>query len=676
MSKSVLSRIKPRHITKLKPSLPLYPSSTNINKIVNQVCDILRTRHIQWEQTLETKLSECEVVPSDIAHLVFDKIQDSELGLKFFYWVTDRPYGCSLDASAYSSLLKLLARFRVFAEIESLLESLNCEEGLVSCDAVDCVIRAYSYSGLVDKALEFYTFAIEKCGVVPSVVGCNAMLDVLVRVGRFDVARRIYDEMVERDNGSEDSFVDNYSTCIVLRGLCKEGKMEEGRKLIEDRWGQDCVPNVVFYNTLIDGYCRNGNVSGGYLLFKDLKRKGFLPTMETYGALVNGFCKKGDFVSVDKMLKDMKLNGLSVNVQVHNNIIDAQYKHGCPVKAADTLRKIMESGCEPNIVTYNTLIAGSCSTGNVGEAEQLLELGTKRGLIPNKYSYTSLIHVYCQQGNFDKASHLLFQMTEGGHKADLSTYGALVHGFVVAGEVDVALSILGKMMENGVSPDAAVYNVLISGLCKKGRLRSATDLLSEMLDRNILPDAFVYATVIDGFIRNSALDEAKKLFEQKIERVNGFSNNAISAISEVQHESQEQNKSLFLDFFKRSMSDGWSPQIAAYNSILICLCLYGMLKTALQMNDKMASKGCLSDSVTFAALLHCICLEGKSSEWESIMSCSLNGPDLNVALKYSLMLDQYLPHGVSSNASAILHSLVEDYRSHNQEVTDLEASAT
>ncbi|KAJ4978864.1 hypothetical protein NE237_009644 [Protea cynaroides] len=42
---------------------------------------------------------------------------------------------------------------------------------------------------------------------------------------------------------------DNYNTCIMVRGLCREGQVEEGRKLIEDRWGKGCIPNVVFYNT-------------------------------------------------------------------------------------------------------------------------------------------------------------------------------------------------------------------------------------------------------------------------------------------------------------------------------------------------------------------------------------------------------------------------------------------
>lgn len=101
-----------------------------------------------------------------------------------------------------------------------------------------------------------------------------------------------------------------------------------------------------------------------------------------------------------------------------------------------------------------------------------------------------------------------------------------------------------------------------------------------------------------------------------------------------------------------------------------------MLKTALQLSDKMVSKGCLSYSVAFAALLHGICLEGRSEEWKSIISCNLNGPELKVAVKYSLILDQYLPHGVTSKASLILHALVEDYKSLKQEVNDIKVSAT
>ncbi|KAI8018566.1 Pentatricopeptide repeat-containing protein [Camellia lanceoleosa] len=114
MLKTLLSRIKPRHNPKPSSS-PSFSFKPHIKRLVNELCDILKTHHHnQWQDTLETRLSEEEIVPSDIAHLVLDRIRDPELGLKFFDWVTQRPYGCSLDGFAYSSLLKLLASSRVF----------------------------------------------------------------------------------------------------------------------------------------------------------------------------------------------------------------------------------------------------------------------------------------------------------------------------------------------------------------------------------------------------------------------------------------------------------------------------------------------------------------------------------------------------------------------------------
>ncbi|KAK2974387.1 hypothetical protein RJ640_021243 [Escallonia rubra] len=814
MSKTLLSRIKPHQNPKPNPS-PNFPFLISTKRVVKEVCEILRT-HAQWEQTLETRLSEEEIVPSDIAHQVFDKIHDVELGLKFLDWVNRRPYGCSLDGFAYSSLLKLLAKSRVFSEVEMVLESMKCREQLPTRESLDVVIKAYSQSGFVDKALEMYHFAVGTYSLSPNVLACNSLLDALVKKDRNDIARQVYDEMVQRDDGS----LDNYSTCIVLRGLCKEGKVEEGRKLIEDRWGEGCIPNVVFYNTLIHGYFKKGDVERARALFKELQLKGFLPTAETYGAMIDGFCKGGKFEWVDRLLEEMNLRGLTINVKVYNSIIDAQYRHGGTRIAVETIRKMIESGCEPDLVTYNILICGSCRNEKVQEAEELLEQATIRRLVPNKLSYTPIIHGYCRQGYLDKALNLLVKMMNSGHKPDLVTYGSLVHGLVVAGEVDAALTCRGKMMEKGVLLDARIYNVLMSGLCKRGRLPAAKQLLGDMLDQNVLPDTFVYATLVDGFIRNGDLDEAKRLFELAIERsmdpdvvlynsmikgyckfgmmkdavscikrmirkrispdkftystiidgcikqhdldgalrifghmvkqkckpnvvtytslingfcrkgdssggerlfsemqslgltpnvvtysiligsfckegkvgkaasffeqmlmskcnpndvtfhylINGFSNHAPIAVSKKALESDEHNKSLFLDCYRRMSSDGWLPTTAAYNSILTCLCLFGMLKTALQLSEKMTRKGCLSDSVTFAALLHGVCLEGKSEEWKSIISFNLNETELYVAEKYSLVMDQYLPHGVTSKASPILRTLIRDYKPRNQDV--------
>ncbi|KAF7145258.1 hypothetical protein RHSIM_Rhsim04G0187400 [Rhododendron simsii] len=736
MSRTLLSRIKPRpkNPTSSSPYARFKPQT---KRLVNEICQILATRNnTQWQDTLETLLSEQETTPSDITHFVLDRIRDPELGLKFFDWVSNRRYGCSLDGFAYSSLLKLLARSRVFPEIERLMGVMRVEDKVPSREALDDVIRAYSDSGLAGKAVEFYRVFVSMYGYVPSVIGFNSLLDVIVKRGWIDVARQVYDEMI----GREDGCVDNYSTCIMVRGLCKEGKVEEGRKLIDDRWGKGCVPNIVFYNTLIDGYCKKENVEGAYALFKELKSKGFLPAVETYGTMINGFCKGGSFEAVERLLVEMNARGLNVNVHVYNNVIDARFRHGCAVKAEETVRKMIDSGCEPDIVTFNTLINGSCRNGKVQEAEQLLEQATRKGLMPTKLTYTPIIQLlaemldqnlppdafvyatlvdgFIRNGDLNEAKRLFELAIENGVNPGVVGFNAMIKGYSKFGMMNDAVSCINRMMQRCISPDEYTYSImvdgyvkqhdlngalrmftqmvkrkckpnvvtytsLINGFCLKGDFHGAENIYSEMKSCGLVPNVVTYSVLIGSFCKDGKLVKAVSFFEHMLRSkcipndvtfhylVTGFSHNTRFINEKKGNEVCECEMSVFFAIFGMMISDGWDPRIAAYSSILVCLCLYGMLKTALQLGDKMVTKALNSYSVTFAALLHGICVEGRSREWKSIISCNLNQLELQVALKYSLLIDQYLPKEVTSEGSHILQTLVEDYRSHDKEISNL-----
>lgn len=243
MSKILLSRIKPRHNSNCKPPRSP-PFNTRIKELVNEVVKILES-HEQWEETLETRLSQEESPISDVAYHLFNRIGDVNLGLKFFDWIKQSPYSYSLNGYAYSSLLTLLANSKEFAEIETVIESMRGEDKLPTSETMSVVIQAYSDSGLVDKALEFYNFVKKEHCLMPNLLACNSLLNALTKCGRIRIARLIYDEMIQTDS-PEKRFVDNHSTCIIVRGLCEEGKVDEGKKLIENRWGKNCIPNIVF----------------------------------------------------------------------------------------------------------------------------------------------------------------------------------------------------------------------------------------------------------------------------------------------------------------------------------------------------------------------------------------------------------------------------------------------
>ncbi|CAI8611746.1 unnamed protein product [Vicia faba] len=818
MSKAVLSRIKPRHHLKAPSSSSLPP---RIKNLITDVIQILKTH--QCPDSLESRFAESEVIVSDVAHFVIDRIHDPELGLKFFDWASTKPFSSPLTGLAYSSLLNLMAKYRVFSQMEFVLENMNAQNLKPTLEALNNVISVYSENGFVNRALQLFHTVREVHNCFPSVFANNSLLSCLVKNRKVDIALEVYDKMLRKggDDG-RDVVVDNYSTSIVVKGLCDLGKVEEGRRLINDRWKKGCVPHVVFYNVIIDGYCKTGNLRGATKVLEELKLKGFLPTLETYGALIAGFCKVGDFLVVDQLLKEMNVRGLNVNVLVFNNIIDAQYRHGLVEEAAETMRRMDEMGCEPDITTYNILINFSCSGGRTKEAEEFIERAKESRLLPNKYSYTPIMHAYCKQGDYVMASDILFKIaeSEAGGKPDLVSYGAFIHGIVTVGEIDVALMVQEKMIEKGIFPDAQIYNVLMSGLCKKGRFPAAKLLLSEMLDRNLQPDAHVYATLVDGFIRNDELDKATTLFEVVMSKgidpgvvgynvmikglckfgkmadavsylnkmkvahhtpdeytystvidgyvkqhdldsalkmfgqmmkqnckpnvvaytclINGFCKKAdmsraekvfrvmesfnlepnvvtytiliggfckagkpekaasffelmlirnclpndttfhylINGLTNITdstlliRRNEENDRSLILDFFATMISDGWSQVIAAYNSIIVCLCKHGMVDTAQLLQTKMLRKGFLMDSVCFGALLHGLCQTGKSKEWKDIISGDMNKIDFQTAFEYSLKLDKYLYQGRLSEASFILQTLIEDSKFSDQQDRD------
>nr|AYM00827.1 pentatricopeptide repeat protein [Salvia miltiorrhiza] len=690
MSKAILRLIKPlnRPPPRIKSAVKIL-ITPQIKNLANEVCEILRSEDKQWEESLQNRFIGDDITPSEVAHLVFDKIRDCELGLKFYGFISHNSF--DLDGFAYSSLLKLLARSRVFAEIDTvLLECLHSEEKRPTHEALGIVIRACAESGVCFKALELYSYLLRNYNALPQLPACNSLLNGLVKEGKLDAAWRVYEEMVRRDEASEISCLDNYSVSIMVKGLCKEGKVEKGRRLIEKRWGRNCIPNIVFYNILIDGYCKRGDLTRAHEFFEELKVKGFFPNQETYGAMIDGFCKRGEFEKVDQ-LRRIPL--------IYNNVVDGKCKYSLVGEAFETTRKMMEVGCPLDIVTYNSLISNACKDGNVLDAEKLLEEGINRGLVPNKLSFTPLIHAYCRERNFERASCLLVEMTRSGHKPDLITYGGLIHGLVVAGEVEAALTIRNNMVERGVSPDACIYNVLINGLCKKSRLADAEQLLQEMLGCNVSLDAYVYATLVDGYIRSGNFDDAEKLFDLIIKRgvdpgivgynamIKGYCKlgkikDAVLCINKMTRRNispDEFTYSTIIDgFIKQNdllgaltvfglvIKQKYTPNVVMYTSIISGFCRCRHVSGAERILRGMQSNGVPPNVVTYSVMIGSCCKEGKlaqaSSFFEEMMMSKCNPNDVTF---------HYLVNGLSNNAASIIQSTQDGSEWHKPMLLDI-----
>lgn len=78
-------------------------------------------------------------------------------------------------------------------------------------------------------------------------------------------------------------------------------------------YARGCLPNVIFYNKLIDGYCRKSEVQQSFRLFGEMIKMGVLPTETTYGTLINGLCKLGNMDETGKLVTEMVKGDLRPN---------------------------------------------------------------------------------------------------------------------------------------------------------------------------------------------------------------------------------------------------------------------------------------------------------------------------------------------------------------------------
>ncbi|TVU50794.1 hypothetical protein EJB05_02184, partial [Eragrostis curvula] len=619
MSRRLLPRITPLPHRRHNPNPPITPA------VAASLAHVLATRvsNPAWPRALAALLPS----PLSDARLAaaVSSLADPDLALALLSWSQTHHHHESLRGPAatplaHSALLRVLARAGRFDAVDATLQSMSrAGDGAAAAPTRACLgalAAAYADAGMDGKAAEMCARARELYGALPAATHCNRLLRLLVERRRWDDARKLYDEMLAEEGGG----ADNYSTCVMVRGLCLEGQVEEGRKLVEARWGAGCIPHAVFYNVLIDGYCRRGDIRRGLLLLGDMETKGLLSTVVTYGVIINWLGRKGDLEKIGSLLGEMRVRGLSPNVQVYNTLIDALCQYRSASQALAALKQIFASGCDPDIVTFNTLIAAFCREGCVQKAEQLLRKAIRMYLKPNKFSYTPLIHGFCVRGEVMVASDLLVEMMEQGHTPDVVTFGALIHGLVVAGQVAEALVVRDKMIERQVMPDANIYNVLISGLCKKQMLPAAKNLLAEMLEHNVQPDKYVYTTLIDGFIRSENLSDAKKIFK-------------------------------FME------QKGVCPDVVGYNAMIKGYCQFGMMNEAILCMSSMKKVGCIPDEYTYTTVMDGYAKQGNISASLRLLCDMMKHRCKPNVVTYSSLISGYCKIGDTDAAEELFENM-------------------
>ncbi|GMH32589.1 hypothetical protein BSKO_00423 [Bryopsis sp. KO-2023] len=386
----------------------------------------------------------------------------------------------------------------------------------------------------------------------------------------------------------------------LLKGLCNEGLFQLAWKTFNALPDRQSLPYSM-YQKLISLALKAESYSTALKLFRGMRGAGYQPNKVTYCTLISGLLKSR--------------------------------RRGSPhVQIAYDLWKELEGSSEQLDAAALRVGCNACSaSGKLEEAWGFPVAMRRLGFRPDTRLYNILMKGHCQRGNTESGLKVLKAMKGAGLQPDRVTYNTLIYGFVMNGDLSRAQACLGSARREGFTPDVRTYTSLMNGLVKEDNLREAMAVFEEMKAAGWTPNLVTFGTLIDGHVRENDMKGARALLEAisshnlRPNRIvyntllRGYcSTSIVNGLPEV------------VNLLKEMTSNGLSPRVDTYNTILSSALRSRDPKSVRQIFEHMLSSGVTPDAVTFTILLKIYHKEGNLEGCERIFRKMVESPDSGV----------------------------------------------
>ncbi|XP_038888390.1 pentatricopeptide repeat-containing protein At1g06143 [Benincasa hispida] len=357
----------------------------------------------------------------------------------------------------------------------------------------NAMIRGFVYCGYPFGALQCYVHMLEEAKVFPTsytfsslvkactfmcavelgrMIHCHiwksgfeshlfvqtALIDFYSNLERLSEARKVFDEMRERDS---------FAWTTMVSALARAGDMDSARKLFEE------MPesNTATWNTMIDGYARLGNVESAEFLFNQMPVRDII----SWTTMITCYSQNKQYQEALMIYIKMRLNGII-----------------------------------PDEVTLSTVVSACAHVGALELGKTIHHYVMSQGLNLDVYIGSALVDMYAKCGSLDRSLLVFFKLMD----KNLYCWNAVIEGLAVHGYAEKALRMFVIMEREKIGPNGVTFISILSacthaGLVEEGRSR----FLSMTRDYGIRPEIGHYGCMVDMLSKAGFLDEALELIK-------------------------------------------------------------------------------------------------------------------------------------------------------------------
>ena len=322
-----------------------------------------------------------------------------------------------------------------------------------------CILKACSRLQALSEGEQIHAL-IFKCGFGSHGFVKNTLIHMYANCGEVEVARRVFDQMSERNNRTWNS---------MFAGYTKVGYWEEVVKLFRDMLELDARFDEV---TLVSVLTACGRLA-------DLE----------LGEWINRYIEE---------------KGLKGNPTLITSLVDMYAKCG----QVDTARQLFDQMGSRDVVAWSAMISGYSQARRCREAIDLFHDMQKANIDPNEVTMVSVLSSCAVLGALETGKWVHFFIKKKRMKLTVTLGTALMDFYAKCGSVESFMEVFEKMPVKNVLS----WTVLIQGLASNGQGKRALELFYLILENNVKPNDVTFIGVLSACSHAGLVEEGRDLF--------------------------------------------------------------------------------------------------------------------------------------------------------------------
>jgi pentatricopeptide repeat protein len=441
----------------------------------------------------------------------------------------------------------------------------------------------------------------------------NTVANMYTKCGSLVDARRVFDEMRERDV---------CSWTIMISAYARHEPHLEALAFFRRMKQDGLEPNHFTFSSLLPACASLASLEVGVEIHEEIIRGGFDSNVSVASALVDMYAKCGSIEKARQVFDKM----LERNVISWTSMIGAYARRGDAKEALELYYQMRRAGVQPNHFTFSSVLPACARSASLEQGVEIHEEIVRGGFQSNGFVMTGLVDMYAQFGKIEKARALFDKI----HQPDLVARNAMIWGYAQNGLVDEALKLFNKIPRK----DVVSWNAMIAGFTQNGRGDEALKLFEQMQLTGARPDAKTIASILPTCANLAALEQGVEIHDKIIK--SGLISDLIvvNALIDMYAKcgSIEKARELFDEMHEQDVVS-WNIMLGGYAT-------HGGAKEALKLFEKMKCSGMKPNHVTFVNVLSACSRAGLLDEGYQYFNSMSKDHDVTPAMEhYICMVD-------------------------------------